>query len=200
MSPRLQLALVRAGRSPEIEVYQDLDGSESCELCATIDVSPSADDEYSDRRWHIPFNAAYLMCIVAAILSLVELGSDTAFNILVSLSTLGIMSTYLISIGCVLVKRLRHQQLPYARWSLGRYGMAINAYAVLYSLFIVVLCCFPLNLPVTTESAQWAPLIWVAVIGLAGVVYVLHGRRNYTPPVDFVEGKRRAGVELQQSA
>jgi choline transport protein len=137
------------------------------------------------------------MSVIAAILSLIQLGSDTAFNILVSLSTLGIMSTYLLSIGCVLLKRIRHEPLPHARWSLGRYGTIINLYAVLYSLFIVILCCFPLNLPVSTESAQWAPLIWVAVILLAAVVYVVHGK--YTPPVDFIEGKRAIGIELQQS-
>lgn len=137
---------------------------------------------------------------VAALLSLIELGSDTAFNILVSLSTLGIMSTYLISIGCVLLKRVRGEKLPLARWSLGSYGKLINAYAVLYSLFIVILCCFPLNLPVTATSAQWAPLIWVGVILMAAVAYILHGKREYTPPVQFVEGKRREGVELQHSS
>lgn len=140
------------------------------------------------------------MSAIAAILSLIQLGSDTAFNVLVSLATLGIMSTYCISIGCVLLKRLRHEPLPPARWSLGRYGMMINAYAVLYSAFIVVLCCFPLNLPVTTASAQWAPLIWVAVIILAAVLYVAYGRRVYTPPVQFVAGQRDAGVELQHTA
>lgn len=140
------------------------------------------------------------MSFIAAILSLIQLGSDTAFNVLVSLATLGIMSTYCISIGCVLLKRLRHEQLPPARWSLGRYGMIINVYAVLYSAFIVVLCCFPLNLPVTTASAQWAPLIWVAVIVLAAALYVVYGRRVYTPPVDFVAGKRDASVELQHTA
>lgn len=140
------------------------------------------------------------MSLIAAILSLIQLGSDTAFNVLVSLATLGIMSTYLISIGCVLLKRLRHEQLPPARWSLGRFGAIINLYAVLYSAFIVILCCFPLNLPVTAASAQWAPLIWMAVIILAAVLYFIHGTRVYTPPVDFVAGKRAAGVELQHSA
>lgn len=148
----------------------------------------------------MPFNAVYLMSIGAALLSLIQIGSDVAFTVLVSLSTLGIMSTYLLSIGCVLLKRIRGEQLPSARWSLGRFGLAINAFSVLYSLFIVILCCFPLTLPVDTASANWAPLIWAGVIIIAAIAYVTHGRRAYTPPVSFVEGFKLQGVGLQQSS
>ncbi|KAM0542654.1 hypothetical protein ACHAPJ_012686 [Fusarium lateritium] len=155
---------------------------------------------HMDKKWHMPFNAVYLMSVGAAILSLIQIGSDAAFTVLVSLSTLGIMSTYLLSIGCVLLKRIKGEKLPFARWSLGRFGLAINAFSVLYSLFIVVLCCFPLNLPVDTASANWAPLIWVGVIIIAAVAYVAHGRRAYTPPVNFVEGVKSQGVGLQQSS
>lgn len=134
------------------------------------------------------------------ILSFIQLGSDTAFNILVSLSTLGLMSTYMLSIGCVLLRRLRNQELPHARWSLGRWGIWTNGFAFFYSLFITIFCCFPLSLPVGVADANWAPLIWVGVIVLAAVMYVVQGRRSYTPPVDFVEGRKGAGVGLQQSA
>jgi len=140
------------------------------------------------------------MSIAAALLSVIVIGSDTAFSVLVSLSTLGIMTTYLISIGCVLLKRIRGERLPFARWSLGRFGTAVNAFAVLYSLFIVILCCFPLNLPVDASTANWAPLIWFGVILIAAVSYVLHGSKEYTPPVDFVDGRKAAGVGLQHSS
>lgn len=134
------------------------------------------------------------------VLSLIQLGSDTAFNILVSLSTLGLMSTYMLSIGCVLLKRLRNQALPHARWSLGRWGLWINAFAFLYSLFIMIFCCFPLALPVGVADANWAPLIWVGVILLAAVMYIFQGRKHYTPPADFVEGRKNGSVALQHSA
>jgi choline transport protein len=32
---------------------------------------------------------------------------------------------------------------------------------------------------------------------LAVVIYVVHGKRHYTPPVVFVEGKREGDFELQ---
>lgn len=149
---------------------------------------------YRDKKWHMPFHAVYLVSIGAALLSLIQIGSDVAFTVLVSLSTLGIMSTYLLSIGCVLLKRIKGEKLPFARWSLGRFGLAINAFSVLYSLFIVIICCFPLNLPVDTASANWAPLIWVGVMIIAVIAYVTYGRKVYTPPVSFIEGVKLQGV------
>ena len=133
------------------------------------------------------------------LLSLIQLGSDAAFNVLVSLSTLGLMSTYMLSIGCVMLKRIRGEPLPPARWGLGRYGLVVNGFAFLYSAVIMVLCCFPLTLPVGVADANWAPLIWAAVILLAAVMYVAGGKQSYTAPVDFVEGRRADGVELQHT-
>lgn len=148
----------------------------------------------------MPFNSIYVISVICMLMGLIQLGSDTAFNILVSLSTLGLMSTYMLSIGCVLLKRIRGESLPPARWSLGRSGLAVNGFAFLYSAFICVFCCFPLSLPVTLADANWAPLIWAGVIVIAAVMYVMGGRAVYTAPVDFVEGRKAEGVELQRSA
>lgn len=57
--------------------------------------------------------------------------------------------------------------------------------------------CFPTAVPVTTDTANWAPAVWVGVILLSWAVYLVHGVRVYTAPVVFVEGKRGGGVELQ---
>ena len=105
----------------------------------------------------------------------------------------------MISIGCVLLKRIKGEPLPHARWSLGRFGIAINAFALFYSAFIIVFCCFPSGLPVDLSSANWSPLIWVAVIIISVVFYVVHGKRHYTAPVEFVEGRKAAGVGMQSS-
>jgi hypothetical protein len=39
--------------------------------------------------------------------------------------------------------------------------------------------------------------VWFAVIVLAFVVYLVHGKKHYTAPVTFVEGRREAGAEIQ---
>ena len=148
-------------------------------------------------KYEIPFNAVYLSSVGTAILCLINLGSTLAFNIIVSLSLLALMSTYMMSIGCVLLKRIKGEELPRARWSLGRFGLAINAFGFLYAGFIIVFSCFPVSTPVTTSTANWAPAVWGAVIVLSLIIYEVHGKKHYTPPVVFVEGRKAPGVGLQ---
>jgi choline transport protein len=150
-----------------------------------------------NHKRNVPDNAVYLTSIAAGILCLVNLGSTFAFNIIVSLILLALLSTNVISIGCVLRKRLIGEELPPARWFLGRFGIPINAFAFFYSRFVIVFSCFPAAVPVTLMMANWAPAVWVGVMLLAVVIYAVHGKRHYSPPVVFVEGKRAGGIELQ---
>jgi choline transport protein len=81
---------------------------------------------------NVPDNAVYLTSIAAGILCLVNLGSTFAFNIIVSLTLLALL-TYMITIGCVLRKRLLGKELPSARRPLGRSGIPIDGSLFLYS-------------------------------------------------------------------
>ncbi|MBE7179892.1 MAG: amino acid permease [Terriglobus roseus] len=150
-----------------------------------------------DSKTHIPFNSVYLTSFLSGCLCLINLGSTLAFNIIVSLSLLALLSSYTISIGCVLYRRLRGDPLPPARWSLGRWGVWINAMGFLYSLFTIIWCSFPIALPVDGETANYGPALWAGVIALAAIVYVLHGRKHYTPPVHYVEGRKAEGFGIQ---
>jgi choline transport protein len=150
-------------------------------------------------KWNVPLNSIYITSIIAGIFALIQLGSTYGFNIIVSLILLALLSTYMISIGCVLGKRLLKEDLPPARWSLGRLGLPINAFAFCYCVFVIIFSCFPSQLPVTLDTANWAPAVWAGVILISIVVYLLYGRKNYTPPVIFVEGRKAAGVGLQST-
>ncbi|CAN8105310.1 unnamed protein product [Discula destructiva] len=151
-----------------------------------------------NRRYDQPFNAVYLSTFLSIIISLVSLGSSLAFSIITSLSLLALMSTYSLSIGCVLLRRIQGPELPHARWSLGRWGGPINLLAVVYSAFIVLMSCFPSEYSPALEDANWAPLIWAAVILFSLVAYLFHGKKHFTPPVMFIEGKRGEGVGVQK--
>ncbi|KAH8794019.1 hypothetical protein BGZ57DRAFT_937975 [Hyaloscypha finlandica] len=77
-----------------------------------------------------------------------------------------LLSTYMISIGCVLSNRLFGDELPSARPSLGRLlGIPINVSLFLYSRSAIVFGCFP--------SA--APAVWVGVVFLVVVIYECMG-------------------------
>lgn len=146
----------------------------------------------------MPFNSIYLSSLVALLICLVALGSDTAFSIIVSVTLLALMSTYTLSISCLLLRRISGHPLPPARWSLGRLGLPINAFAVTYCFLIVVLSCLPSSNPTTAADANWAPLIWIGVVLLSFLAYLFHGRRMFTPPVIFVKGEKQDCKELQK--
>lgn len=148
-----------------------------------------------ERRHLVPFNAVYATAFWSAVLCLINLGSTTAFEIIISLTLLALLSTYMLSIGCVCLKRLRGERLPKARWSLGRYGLPINFFAFCYCGFAIVFSCFPSSLPVDTSTANWAPAVWAGVILLSFITYLLHGKRHFTAPVVFVAGMRVGGLQ-----
>jgi len=150
-----------------------------------------------DHKRAIPFNSVYLTSVLSGLLCLINLGSTLAFNIIVSLSLLALLSTYTMSVGCILWRRVKNQPLPPARWSLGKWGIWVNGAGFAYSLFAMIWCCFPTSLPVDASSANYGPVIWAGVILLAVVMYIFHGRHHYTPPVDFVEGRRNPSVGIQ---
>ncbi|KAK8241058.1 amino acid transporter-like protein [Phyllosticta capitalensis] len=155
---------------------------------------------HMNAKYDIPFNSVYLSSVLTSILCLVNLGSTFAFNLIVSLSLLALLSTYMISIGCILLRRIQGQPLPPARWSLGRWGLPVNAFAFLYSAFVIVFASFPTSVPVSLGDANWAPAIWAGVLLLSVVVYWIHGKRHFTPPVMFVEGRRTEGVGIQATS
>src|ERR1700710_3046217 len=98
-----------------------------------------------NHKRNVPDNSVYLTSVAAGILCLINLGSTFAFNIIVSLSLLALLSTYMISVGCVLRKRILKELLPPHRWDLGRWDLPINAFAFVYSAFAIVFCCFPVT-------------------------------------------------------
>jgi amino acid transporter len=150
-----------------------------------------------DSRWHIPLNAVFAASAITALLSLIPLGSTLAFNIIASIALLSLLSTYMLSIGCVLWRRLSPKPLPPARWSLGRWGVPVNIFALAYSIFVIVFCCMPTTLPVTTDNANWTPALWVGFVAFAIGYYIFWGRKHYTAPVNFVLGHRAPEQAVQ---
>lgn len=101
-----------------------------------------------DERFRVPTNSVIFTVIFTVIMSLINIGSTTAFNAFLSVSVVALMATYTLSVACIFVKRLRGHPLPPSRWrllgknadvtdgkgGLGKFGPLINAVALLYSI------------------------------------------------------------------
>ncbi|KAE8418078.1 amino acid transporter [Aspergillus pseudocaelatus] len=140
---------------------------------------------------HIPVNSVIITCAFSLIMFLINIGSGAAMNALLSLATSPLMGTYMICIVCVIVRRItKSPPLPLSRWSLGRFGMPINILALVYASWAFFWSFWPVNREVTTETLNWAPVLFVGVMGLSGVLYWLVARKVYEGPVVKVEGRK----------
>ena len=120
-------------------------------------------------------------------ISLINLGSSVALNAIVSLTLSALLGSYVLSIGCILSKRLRREPLPPARWSLGRAGMAINIIALIFLLPCFAFCFFPTATPVTAKTMNWNVAMFGGIFLWATAYYVVKGRKTYIPPVRIVK-------------
>ena len=136
--------------------------------------------------WDIPLNAVCVSFVITCLLSLVNLGSAVAFNAIVSLTVGAILSSYIISISCVALRKIRGDPLPHARWSLGRAGLACNIIAVLFLLLVYVFAFFPLATPVELPTMNWSSLIYGSVVIFSVCYYFVFGRHAYEGPVVLV--------------
>ncbi|PGH00160.1 hypothetical protein AJ80_09213 [Polytolypa hystricis UAMH7299] len=137
--------------------------------------------------WNIPLHAVIVSLVITTLLSLINIGSEAALNAIITLALSSLMSSYMISITCVLIKRVRGEVLPPRRWSLGRYGMLINILALCFLAPMFVFVFFPLATPVDLTTMNWACVIYGGVIIIATVYYAFVGRFTYVPPVALVK-------------
>ncbi|KAK3644233.1 hypothetical protein LTR56_009770 [Elasticomyces elasticus] len=137
--------------------------------------------------WNIPLNAVLVTFCCTALLSLINIGSTAAFNAISSMGTNALLTTYIISIGCVVIRRLRGQPLPSRRWSLGRAGLAINMIALAFLMCIWIFLFFPQTTPPGLSTMNWNVLINGGVMIMAIGYYMVYGRREYTGPVALVK-------------
>lgn len=82
--------------------------------------------------------------------------STTAWNALVSLSVIALYFSYILPCLFIFICRFRGQEIPQSAWNLGRWGIWLNGYAVIWGLFVIVWLCFPVTLPVDAASLNWS--------------------------------------------
>ena len=122
------------------------------------------------------------MCFTA-LLSLINLGSTVTFNAILSLGVVSILSSYLVSISCILIKRIRGEKLLPRRWSLGNWGYAMNVIGLAYLALGYLFAFFPLGTPVTLQTMNWASAVYGGVVVMSAFYYVVYARHTYVPPV-----------------
>ena len=136
--------------------------------------------------WDIPLNAVMVSFAITVLLAMINIGSTVAFNAIASLGTAALISSYIVSITCVRIKRWRGQKLPPARWSLGKLGGPINDFSILYLIIVFVFSFFPETAVVNAQTMNWNILIYGFTLIFAVVWFFVRGRKQYDGPVEYV--------------
>ncbi|ORY15012.1 amino acid/polyamine transporter I [Clohesyomyces aquaticus] len=141
---------------------------------------------YVPPGWDIPINAVLFTFTVAALLSLINLGSAVALNNIGSLNTAANIVSYFVSIGCVAWRRIKGEPLLPSHFMLGRFGLFTNIVALVFLTVVFVFSFFPVGPKPTPDQMNWAILMFGGTVGFASVFYYYRGRHVYVGPVAYV--------------
>ena len=131
-----------------------------------------------------PTRTTVLTWLCTCLLSLINIGSTTAFNALLSLATIGFYFSYGIPILMFFIRRFSTERpIEFGPWNLGRLGIAINILAMAFCLFLVIFLPFPTALPVTAQNMNYASVVFLGVILFSLVDWFIRGRKRYTGPI-----------------
>ncbi|KAF3003753.1 hypothetical protein E8E13_009675 [Curvularia kusanoi] len=142
---------------------------------------------YVPPGFNIPVNSIVSTLVATALLSLINIGSGIAFNIVIALGSLGLQSANIIVIGLMLRKRIAGEPLLPSMFDLGRAGIAVNTIAFLYLLLIIVMICFPSVPNPALADMNWCSVMFGGLLTFAMIYYYFYGRHKYDGPVEYVK-------------
>ncbi|KAI1335306.1 putative amino acid permease [Xylariaceae sp. FL0016] len=139
------------------------------------------------HRFGIPIRAILWSAFVIMILGLINLGSTTAFNALVSLALLGQYTTYVLPTIFILARRLSPgKNIPFGPWELGKWGIPINIFTIIFSAITIGFNVLPPYFPVTAENMNYAGVVFGAALIICALLWLVMGQKHYAGPIKEV--------------
>ena len=139
-----------------------------------------------NEGWDVPINAIITTFIVSSVLALINIGSAVALNSITSLATSALLSSYIVSCGCMIWRRCTNAPLLRSKFALGRWGLPINIASEAFLVLIFVLAFMPGNPNPTPEQMNWSILIYGVITIFSLVYYYFRGTHRYEGPVAYV--------------
>lgn len=149
-----------------------------------------------DPRYRVPVRALWLPVLIVSALSLLNVKSTaaTAFAAFTALSSLGLYSSYIIAISCVLHARLTgrlgdqpQHAVRYGEWRMPPgWGTPVNVVALLWTAYLTVWLPFPTTLPVTGTNMNYAGPVYVVVVMAAVGYWFSWGKKRWPGLNEFV--------------
>lgn len=114
--------------------------------------------------------------------------------------------SYCIPIMC----KMAFGQFEPGPWNLGKFSFAVNAWALLWTIFVTIIFVLPTFRPVTANTMNYASSFLGGVVAFSAIFWWLAGRRFYTGPLieaevakngsEGIEDGSRSGSDLTREA
>ncbi|MEU6062524.1 APC family permease [Streptomyces sp. NPDC047097] len=135
----------------------------------------------------VPGYALLVSAVVPGLIAFGSLISEDALTKIVSFAILGIYGAFQMVVLAALRARLKGWR-PSGEYTLGRWGLAVNAAALAYGIFAIVNICWP-RTPDVPWYENWIVLLCGAVVVGSGVLYMVtthHYGRGEAPAGDAI--------------
>ena len=156
---------------------------------------PAADKWHRiNPRTRTPTNAIWLAAGGAFILGLPYLFNATAYAAVTSIAVIGLYIAYVLPTFLRLRQGDAFERGP---WHLGRWSRPIGIVAIGWVAFITVLFMLPTASPVTRLTFNYTPVAVLAVLGFAGIWWIVSARHWFTGPKMQGSAEELAAIELE---
>lgn len=125
----------------------------------------------------VPIYAHCMSCAIVAVAGLLYLGSETAFNSMVTACIVLLYVSYAVPIACLLVRGRKN--IKHGPFWLGKVGFMANIVLLFWTLFTLIMYSLPYRKPVRWHNMNYVSAVYVVVIVIILVDWYLRGNKDY---------------------
>ncbi|HEY4852631.1 MAG TPA: amino acid permease [Streptosporangiaceae bacterium] len=147
-----------------------------------------------NHRTRTPTNAIWLAAAGALILGLPYLWNPTAYAAVTSIAVIGL---YIAYVTPTFLRLRQGESFRRGPWHLGRWSRPIGIIAIIWVIFITILFMLPTVSPITVANFNYTVVAVVAVVGFAGIWWLVSARNWFTGPRVQGTAEELAAIEQE---
>jgi amino acid permease (GABA permease) len=147
-----------------------------------------------NHRTRTPTNAIWLAAGFAFLLGLPYLWNYTAYAAVTSIAVIGLYIAYVMP---TFLRLRRGEEFKRGPWHLGRWSYIVGWIAVAWVVIITILFLLPQAGPVTAANFNYTVVAVVAVVGFAGIYWLVSARHWFTGPKVQGSAEELAAIEQE---
>ena len=145
-------------------------------------------------RTRTPTNSIWLAAVGAFILALPYLYSPVAYAAVTSIAVIGLYVAYVAPVFLRVRAGSKFQEGP---WTLGRWSRPIGITATIWVIFISILFMLPQAQPITINTFNYTPIVFLIVLGGAALWWVVSAKNWFHGPKVQGTAEELAAIERE---